>query len=652
MAVNLSPYGGVGAQFFSNNGVPLAGGKIFTYAAGTTTPQATYTSASGSTAHANPIILDAAGRVPGGEIWLTDGLQYKFVLKDANDITLATYDNVVGINSNFINYTNEQEIQTATAGQTVFTLTTMQYQPGTGSLSVFVDGVNQYGPGAQYAYVETDSTTVTFVTGLHVGASVKFTTAAINAASYGDAFQISYTPPFTGSVATNVGDKLAQYVSIEDFGASTGSADNTTSIQAAIDYAETNDVSVYVPAGQFTHASTLVIPRDVTLYGEGEASRLHYSGTGVGISIEGQRSSLRRLKIRTSNSAATVRALKFSAAAEDILFWRLSEVTIVADAKITNQIGLLFENTSTTAIYYGLSSDLIIENFGKGIEIVSDITFGVNANLFTNTKIQNADTCILAGLGDGNVFNGLLLDLYTLGITVAGIRNQFIGVREEGGGGDVAYNFNAGSQENIFIGTCQTGGGSVSTDAGSNNMIWEATFGAPKPWAEQIKYIAPFNPIFADGDGTVPTGANNAQFVKLNGYTKAINAVDVRFEVTIQSGNISLALYELNGTTLTRVATTGAIPCPAVGGAVRSFTAAAPLSPAKVYYAAISADNVTAKFKAKINAATNLMNVTSASVVGQLVYETSSGTVHPLPTTVSTVGLATTSTNVFALIIA
>jgi hypothetical protein len=218
MAVNLSPVGGVAAQFFTNNGVILSGGKIFTYAAGTTTNQATYTNASGGTAHTNPIILDSAGRVPSGEIWLTDGLQYKFVIKDSNDVLIGTYDNIIGINSNFINFTNQQEIQTATAGQTVFNLTTMTYQPGTNSLSVFVDGVNQYGPGASYAYAETSSTTVTFTVGLHVGAEVKFTTSAINASSYGDAFQINYTPPFTGSVATNVGDKLAQIVSASDFG--------------------------------------------------------------------------------------------------------------------------------------------------------------------------------------------------------------------------------------------------------------------------------------------------------------------------------------------------------------------------------------------------------------------------------------------------
>lgn len=100
MAVNLSPVGGAAAQFFSNNGVILSGGKIYTYAAGTTTNQATYTSASGAIAHTNPIILDSAGRVPSGEIWLTDGLSYKFVLKDSNDVLIGTYDNITSVNPN------------------------------------------------------------------------------------------------------------------------------------------------------------------------------------------------------------------------------------------------------------------------------------------------------------------------------------------------------------------------------------------------------------------------------------------------------------------------------------------------------------------------------------------------------------------------
>jgi hypothetical protein len=260
MAVNLSPYGGVGAQFLDNAGNVLTGGKIYTYAAGTTTPQVAYTNTTGAIPHSNPIILNAAGRVPGGEIWLTDGLLYKFVLRDSNDVLIATYDNIAGINSNFVAFTNQQEIQTATAGQTVFNLTTMTYQPGTNSLSVFVDGVNQYGPGSSYAYLETDSDTVTFVTGLHVGAEVKFTTSNLNSsASVNDAEQVSYIPPFTGSVATNVEAKLAQLVSVKDFGATgDGVTDDTVAIQNAA--TETNPAGVlFFPSGVYKVASNLTI---------------------------------------------------------------------------------------------------------------------------------------------------------------------------------------------------------------------------------------------------------------------------------------------------------------------------------------------------------------------------------------------------------
>lgn len=98
MSVFLSPVGGAGAQFFDNNGNPLTGGKLYTYEAGTTTPAVTYTSVSGNTAHSNPIILDAAGRVPGSsEVWLFGSNAYKFLLKDSNDVLLGTWDNVVGI---------------------------------------------------------------------------------------------------------------------------------------------------------------------------------------------------------------------------------------------------------------------------------------------------------------------------------------------------------------------------------------------------------------------------------------------------------------------------------------------------------------------------------------------------------------------------
>lgn len=95
MAVNLSFIGGAGWQFFDDNGDPLSGGKIYTYAAGTTTPLTTYTSRDGLTPNTNPVILDAAGRTPQ-EIWATEGLLYKYVVKTSADVLIRSWDNVGG----------------------------------------------------------------------------------------------------------------------------------------------------------------------------------------------------------------------------------------------------------------------------------------------------------------------------------------------------------------------------------------------------------------------------------------------------------------------------------------------------------------------------------------------------------------------------
>lgn len=266
MSVTPSPIGGFAAQFFDNNGQPLSGGKIYTYAAGTTTPQATYTSGLGTTPHANPIVLDSAGRVPGGEIWLTDSLIYKFVIETSTAVLIGTYDNIAGVNSNFVNYTVQEEVITATAGQTVFNLATINYTPGTNSLSVYIDGVNQY---VGDSYLETDSTTVTFTSGLHAGAEVKFTTAVQVTTGTMDAENVSYNPPFLGGAATNVEDKLAQYVSVKDFGAvGDGVTDDAAAINAAIAAVESvGGGVVQFHAGTFLVGATLSLPDNVFLQG-------------------------------------------------------------------------------------------------------------------------------------------------------------------------------------------------------------------------------------------------------------------------------------------------------------------------------------------------------------------------------------------------
>ena len=98
MAVNLAPGAfGAGYQAFTSGGLPLNGGLINTYLAGTSTPVATYTSSTGLVQNANPIVLNSDGRQPN-EIWVTSGYAYKFVLTDSLSNIIQTFDNLIGIN--------------------------------------------------------------------------------------------------------------------------------------------------------------------------------------------------------------------------------------------------------------------------------------------------------------------------------------------------------------------------------------------------------------------------------------------------------------------------------------------------------------------------------------------------------------------------
>jgi hypothetical protein len=130
MAVFLSPVGGAAAQFFTNTGAVLTGGKLYTYLAGTTTPAVTYTTSAGTVARTNPVVLDSAGRVPSsGEIWLSP-VAYKFILKDSNDVLIATYDNIFGIGATSVaNYTGN--------GSTV------NYSVSGNVVSAYINGVYQ-----------------------------------------------------------------------------------------------------------------------------------------------------------------------------------------------------------------------------------------------------------------------------------------------------------------------------------------------------------------------------------------------------------------------------------------------------------------------------------------------------------------------------
>jgi hypothetical protein len=192
MTVNISLFAGAGAQFFTNSGVPLSGGLLYTYAAGTTTPAATYTSSTGATANSNPIVLDSAGRPPSS-IWLTTGSSYKFVLQTSLAVQIGSWDNIPGANDFTVLTTRLANQSDATLGD----------------------------------------------------ALIGFKQADTNGL-------------ISGAVGRTVHQKLQDLVSVRDFGATgDGTTDDTTAIQAAIYYAQTNGGCVYLPAGIYVISSSL-----------------------------------------------------------------------------------------------------------------------------------------------------------------------------------------------------------------------------------------------------------------------------------------------------------------------------------------------------------------------------------------------------------
>ena len=150
MAYNLSAFAGAGAQFFDSNGTPLAGGLLYVYTAGTTTPATTWTSNSGAAANTNPIVFDAAGRTPA-EIWVNGGVTYKFILYTATGVLIGSYDNIPGIDdpavfNNLITVTGTNSlIGTSVPPYTAYvagmTLSFIPVNTNTGPVTIDVDGL-------------------------------------------------------------------------------------------------------------------------------------------------------------------------------------------------------------------------------------------------------------------------------------------------------------------------------------------------------------------------------------------------------------------------------------------------------------------------------------------------------------------------------
>lgn len=237
-------------QFFTANGIPLVGGKLYTYEAGTTTPLATYVDQAGSSSNPNPIILDSRGEA---DVWLGNAVLYDFVLKDSLDTLIWTGTNVGNAGSNPLASTFKVQNFSGDGTTVAFVLT---YEPpNENNTQVYINGAYQ-----QKNTYTVGGTTLTFSSAPPLGTNnIEVMTIATLSFGYIDSSLVNYIPAGIGAVPTTVQARLQESISVLDFYANgvsgvrvdrTGVVDSTLGFQAAIIAA--NGGTIYVPDGTYS----------------------------------------------------------------------------------------------------------------------------------------------------------------------------------------------------------------------------------------------------------------------------------------------------------------------------------------------------------------------------------------------------------------
>ncbi len=370
MTVTLSLFAGVGAQFLDNNGNILSGGLIYTYNAGTTTPLATFTTNLGNVAQPNPIVLDSAGRISGGELWLSNGFGYKFVVKDSNGVLIGTYDNVPS---------SEQPPITNDASS-------IYYEEGNSTIAgSFIIGntyLITYIGSTNFQLIGASSNTV----GLH------FIATGVGSGTG------------TAQISRTVQNKLQESVSILDFGViGDGITDNTALIQKAINETSFAKQNLYFNGGGVYIVDTLVMKSNMHLFGDGNTTlKLKNNASGSilfsNVSISNLTLNGLILDGNQSNNPPDSNAI------HSIIY--ANNTVTFTDFNITNN---KFNNSAYMVIGYlptFINSNIlnnIISNHYSSCFVININNCSISNNIITNTGVVGNGAYCISVSGSNNI---------------------------------------------------------------------------------------------------------------------------------------------------------------------------------------------------------------------------------------------------------
>jgi hypothetical protein len=122
----------------ANDGTALVGGQLFTYIAGTTTPQATWIDSTQTTQNTNPVILNSRGEA---NVWINPALIYKFVLQDSAGNPIWTVDQINGVGQSIVTKTFTPALAFQGGGSVTQTVQYANYSV-VGNVVTFVAKIN------------------------------------------------------------------------------------------------------------------------------------------------------------------------------------------------------------------------------------------------------------------------------------------------------------------------------------------------------------------------------------------------------------------------------------------------------------------------------------------------------------------------------
>lgn len=384
-------------QFFDANGNPLVGGRLYSYAAGTSTPLATYADYNGSTTNTNPVILDSRGEA---NVWLSSSY-YKLKLTDSNGVEIWTVDNIGG-------YATMADVETL-----INNIYTALAASGGSNLIGFIQG----------------------------GAN---------------------------AVARTVQSKLRDTISVKDFGAvGDDTHDDTTNIQAAIDYANSIGGDVYFPAGTYKITNTLTVDNSAStseyykpsLYGDSSASAVIHAASG----------SYDMLEISGGASGAGLHSHQVIRG----LFFTKEGTSPGACISGDNLAFISFEDVSTLGGEYGFyGTDVLSSVFYDCIFRFAD--YGMRLE-YTDVSYPNAVTLVSCVVGNNNN--------YGIYVTGGSTFNMF--------GGSVESNGMTGSAS-VKFGVLLNNAGNQGSAAGNfSGVYFEQNVGTADIWlANSVQSVA------------------------------------------------------------------------------------------------------------------------------------------------------------------